>query len=84
MMKLLFWVRQRFNLKSETIKYQFDTTWNNKQLLNEVEYRIWRIIKAEAVTQTANTTDRGLNNSAYPTRNEFKNCFIIDLFLYPT
>ena len=32
--------------------------------------------KAEAVN-----TNRGLNNSSYPTRTEFNNCFIIYLYL---
>ena len=29
----------------------------------------------------ADNTNRGLNNSSYPTRNEFNNCFIIYLYL---
>ena len=35
--------------------------------------RIWRIIKAEV----CDNTNRGLNNSSYPARTEFNNCFII-------
>ena len=29
----------------------------------------------------ADNTNRGLNNSSYPTRTEFNNCFIIYLYL---
>ena len=29
-------------------------------------------------------TNRGLNNSSYPTRTEFNNCFIIYLYIYRT
>ncbi len=32
----------------------------------------------------ADNTNRGLNNSSYPTRTEFNNCFIIYLYLYRT
>ncbi len=33
---------------------------------------------------TAIVTKRGLNNSSYPTRTEFNNCFIIYLYIYRT
>jgi hypothetical protein len=35
-------------------------------------------------TAEADNTNRGLNNSSYPTRTEFNNCFIIYLSEYTT
>ena len=38
------------------------------------------MLSAEAKAE-ADNTNRGLNNSSYPTRTEFNNCFIVYLYL---
>ena len=65
---------------------------NIKQLLNSVLVGYEELLGQRFVLSAlpkpkaeADNTNRGLNNSSYPTRTEFNNCFIIYLYLqnYP-
>ena len=57
-----------------------------KQLLNSVfvgyeESLRQRFVLSAKPKASADNTNRGLNNSSYPTKTEFNNCFIIYLYL---
>ena len=61
---------------------------SNKQLLNSVLVGYEELLRPRfvlsakpKVSASADNTNRGLNNSSYPTRTEFNNCFIIYLYL---
>ena len=58
----------------------------NKQLLNSVLVGYEELLRLGLCylpqpSASADNTNRGLNNSSYPTRTEFNNCFIIYLYL---
>ena len=72
---------EQFGVKSAHIR-----TTIIKQLLNEVEwdmrdYQGRGLCYLPKPKAEADNTNRGLNNSSYPTRTEFNNCFIIYLYL---